>query len=289
MALALGACNPGMALAQTAAKPVVGSGAQPTAGIAASAASAAKTRVVLDTWVLKGSYRQLDGWHPATKPTLTRESVAELRSISCVADVAARRSDAVVNLRTKDGKAVDTEVWAFDPAGVGARGWKLSVPKTATDAYYVSAPLARRMGLPAKPAGAQTFAPTSLQAAFRMSEAPPDASASKPSAAAASSAEPASTLKLLYGGTFNADLTRLSRHPDELLIRFEPLFPSKNDKWSNLQLVMQEHSIPTFYVRVKPGLAAAAREACRMELDTHMQKWAKALPRTSWMLVPLED
>ncbi len=270
--VALGA---GLAQGQTASKPA-----------AAAPGEASKPKPVADIWVIKSVFQQGGDWTQNVKPTVTSESVAQLRQIPCVSRLAARRADAIVDFRAKDGQTIQTEIWTFDSTDLNARGWVLGAPEAAPDAHHVSPSLALRLGLPQKAVVGQTLTAAKLASTFHVSESHTAAPNPAPPALAPGLVH---GVKLSYGGTFNVDPKILSRPLSDLVIKFGSLFLSKDETWTKSQLWGQELNGATFYVRTKPGLGQEEREACRRNLHAHMQIWAAAMPRNHWSLVPLEE
>ncbi len=212
----------------------------------------------------------------------------QLRAIACVTDVAVRRQEHSIALGGKDGQPITMNFWVVDPVGLNARGWRLNASRVDMGSLYLSPDLAQKLGLPAKPAPGQTVervayvSEISSRNGVRLN--PPE----KQEVLIQTDAGEVRSLKLGYGGTFEADLKLLGRQPFGVALRFETLLRSSHDKWTYRQLSNQEMDT-VIYARTKTGLAGAAREACRNQLDAHMQTWAKGLLRTEWSLTPLTN
>ncbi len=281
IALALGALCCGATVAKDAA----------TAAISAtSTPKLPEPKVIPDVWVMNGSYKHLQGWHSLAKPVMTTESMAQLRAIACVADVATRRLDNQIALRGKDGKPVKTLAWVVDTAGITARGWRLSASAIKTNTYYLSTDLSRSLGLPLRAMDGQEVERIAYATQITSRGGIPVVPPEDTEVLIDTPAGQVRNLKVAYGGTFDADMKLLSFPPFDLVLRFEPLFRSKDENWTHDQLNRQANNNGwVVYARTKPGLAGAAREACRAQLDAHMQTWVQGLPRTQWELVPLKS
>jgi hypothetical protein len=281
VALALGACLVGQSLAKDAPSPMLE---------LATPVQRAPTKVIPDVWVMKGAMGVMPAMLTMEKPVLTTESFAALRAIPCVTDASARRFDNVIALRGKDGNAFGAQVWVVDPAGIGARGWRLNAPATAPGALYLSADWARKLGLPAKPLAGQTIERIAYTSVLTDPTGKPLVPAATKEELIDTPTGQVRSLKLPYGGTFEADRTLLSTEPSQLVLRFEPLFRPKDQPWTNAQLVTQQANSGTVvYLRTKPGLKGAARESCRAQLAKHMQIWSSGLAQTKWTLEQLQD
>ncbi len=249
-----------------------------------------KQKVIPDVWVMSGSYKNIPGWQPAVKPVLTTESFEQLRQIPCVASVTARRYDLPIALRAKDGKSTLVHTWVVDTAGLEARGLRLSAKNFTVGSYYLSPPVATHVGLPIKAAAGQVMERLSYLSRTISRGGVPVNPPEDVEVLIDTPSGQVRSLKLPYGGTVDADLRLLSQPMGPLALRFEPLFRSSNDEWSAAQLHGQQlNSGTVVYARTKPGLTGPAREACRAQLDAHMQSWAKGLPQTKWEMTQLKS